>query len=125
MSSISFKKDGPGINEHGLLLPDDLMQYASYDDSPESKVQEDYTALDQDIELYWKVGYFFGWSWQEYDATPRYVTEKLSAKIDETLTELFGTDTVESVPGAKINLPFYRYLEVLLAIGKAFGGSKD
>lgn len=123
MSSISLKKHGPDINEYGAMLPDDLAQYATFDNSVQ--VQEEYTALDQDIELYWKVGYFFGWSWQEYDATPRYVTEKLSTKIDETLTELFGTDTVESAPGSKINLPFYRYLEVLLAIGKAFGGGED
>ena len=67
------------------------------------------------IALYMKVGLFFGWSWQEFLATPVPVTKRLGEEIDFRL---------ENLDSDQIFLN-YDCISMLLAIAKAFGGKKE
>jgi len=66
-----------------------------------------------EIALYIKVGLFFGWDWQQFQATPYPVTKRLSEEIDFRIQEM---DTI---------LLNWNTLSMLQAIGKAFSGSNS
>lgn len=65
------------------------------------------------VAYYLKVGLFFGWSWQEFEATPFPVVKRLSEEID------FRLEHMDS------NLIDWKCLSTLLAISKAFGGGSN
>lgn len=74
---------------------------------------KEYDEDEYDIDLFFKLaGYFGGWSWEDFEKTPHKVKMIMNKKIDERLENLDEEDQVFS----------FRYLEVLLAISKAFGG---
>lgn len=76
---------------------------------------EDVNPLDEyRIALYMKVGLFFGWSWQDFEATPLPVTERLSEEIDFRL-ENADSDICLNWNG----------LAFFLAIAKAFGKGSE
>ena len=58
------------------------------------------------------VGAYYGWSWVEFTQTPVPIVRKLKAKLDKKFENM--EDEVFS----------YQYLAVIMALAKAFGGSK-
>jgi hypothetical protein len=80
----------------------------------EAKPQEDppYTMSDYKIDLYEKVGAWYGWSWKEFIETPLPVIKELESRID------FQIENFEIVPYLHPQMLF-----VMLAIIKALGGS--
>ena len=72
------------------------------------------TEVETLCELYDKVGFYYGWSWKEFEETPIEVIEELSTIIDKKLSNLDERGSIFN----------WRMLETLLAIGRAFGGNK-
>ena len=70
---------------------------------------------DYQVQLYMKVGTYFGWSWQEFIATPLPVIKELALEIDHRMEHIME-------PGMYLD---YNMLGVLIAVAKAFGGSKS
>lgn len=113
-NTLSYKSTGLDFNVDTNVFTDDLFDSAI--DYITEEPEKEYTLDDFDIDRYWKVGFFFGWSWQDYENTPDHVIDRLSEKIDEAM---------EQINNDNMTLPHWRYLEVLLAIGRAFGGKKE
>ena len=68
------------------------------------------------VNLYCKVGTFYGWSWKQfYYETPYRVIKILNAKIDRKLEKIDESSTWLN----------YRMLETALAISRCFGGGDD
>ena len=66
------------------------------------------------VQLYIKVGGYFGWSWQEFMATPMPIIKELALEIDHRMEHLMD-------PGHYLN---YNMLGMLAAIAKVLGGGK-
>ena len=80
----------------------------------EAKPEEpEYTISDYKIDLYKKVGAWYGWSWQEFEATPLPVTKRLAEDID------FELENLDAIPFLHPHMLFF-----MLAISKLFGGDK-
>lgn len=90
-----------------------------YEDTVEAEGIENDSLLgpidDYKIQLYMKVGKYFGWSWQDFEATPLPIIKELSLEIDHRMEHIME-------PGMYLD---YGMLGVLIAIAKAFGGSKS
>lgn len=90
-----------------------------YEETAEAEGIENTSLLgpieDYQIQLYMKVGTYFGWSWQEFMATPLPIIKELALEIDHRMEHL-------NEPGMYLN---YNMISFLMAIAKAFGGSKS
>jgi len=62
-----------------------------YSESGHIGTEEEDPMFELKIALYFKVGLFFGWNWQEFEATPYPVVKRLSEEIDFRLS---NSDTI-------------------------------
>ena len=70
--------------------------------------------FERKIALYLKVGLFFHWTWQDFEATPYPVIKRLSEEIDFRIENLGGSMLLN-----------WDSLSTLDGIARAFGGSKQ
>lgn len=70
---------------------------------------------DYKLQMYMKVGKYFGWSMTEFEKVPIPYTKDLALEIDHRMEHIME-------PGMYLD---YNMLGVLIAIAKAFGGSKS
>lgn len=75
------------------------------------------------IELYIKVGSFFGWSWDQFLDTPWDAIDYMNMDIDERLLQ-YNTATAHSGMESGPRPLSYMHLSILLAMASMFG-SKD
>lgn len=81
----------------------------------EAKPEEPpYTLDDRKIDLYKKVGAWYGWSWQEFEATPIPVIKALEEDID------FQLENLNAVVYLHPTMLFF-----MMAVSKLFGGNKE
>ena len=101
----------PDIDESGNLLYDPLTEHKVKEEDDDDDYDEDYL-----VELFFKiVPYTHGaMSWNEFITTPRHILMKMNKYIDKKFEELENEEGLFS----------YGFLEVLMAISKAFGGKK-
>jgi len=87
----------------------------SQEDSEEEPETFEELLFQRKISYYLKVGMFFGWDWQAFEATPYPVTKELSLEIDDRIANL-------SVKGTMFN---WNSLSILDAVSTVLGGKTE
>lgn len=107
------------MSSNSVVLYDKDKKTGVYNNAPDSfeeevvEIDEFQLETDYYISLYDKVGAYYKWSWKQfYEETPYHIIKSLNDKIDHKMENM--EETIFS----------FGMLDVLLAISRAFGGSK-
>lgn len=86
----------------------------SFDKFADQSKKKDYDFTDFLIDLYDKVGGYYGWSYLEFEETPFEIVLRLNKLIDDKMSKIGDGEIIN-----------FQYLNTYMAIAKAFGAFKD